>query len=41
MVNMAKGLGDRVGDEEIGEGEGVLARGLSGMCPTDLRRLGE
>jgi hypothetical protein len=38
---IAKGLGDRVGDEEIGEGDGVLAKGLSGMWPTDFRRLGE
>lgn len=27
----ANGLGDLVGEEEIGEGEGVLAKGLSGM----------
>lgn len=27
----AKGLGDLVGEEEIGDGEGVLAKGLKGM----------
>lgn len=41
FVVIAKGLGDRVGDEEIGDGDGVLAKGLNGMCPTDFLRFGE
>lgn len=36
----ANGLGDRVGDAGIGDGDGVLANGESGMCPIDFRRLG-
>jgi hypothetical protein len=28
---MANGLGDLVGEEEIGDGDGVLANGLRGM----------
>lgn len=35
------GLGDRVGDCGSGDGDGVRASGDRGMCPTDLRRLGE
>lgn len=35
------GLGDLVGDDGNGEGEGVRASGDSGICPMDLRRLGE
>lgn len=35
------GLGERVGDCGRGDGDGVRANGDSGMCPTDLRRLGE
>lgn len=35
------GLGDRVGDCGSGDGDGVRAKGDSGMWPTDLRRLGE
>lgn len=35
------GLGDLVGDWGSGDGDGVLAKGDNGMCPTDLRRLGE
>jgi hypothetical protein len=37
----ANGLGDRVGDDGSGDGEGVLANGDNGMCPTDFRRFGE
>lgn len=37
----ARGLGDRVGDEGTGDGDGVLAKGDRGMWPTDLRRFGE
>lgn len=40
-VENVKGLGDRVGDCGSGEGDGVLARGDSGICPTDLRLFGE
>jgi len=39
----ANGLGDRVGDDDdgSGDGEGVLANGDNGICPTDFRRFGE
>lgn len=40
-VANAKGLGDRVGDEDMGEGDGVRAKGLNGMCPTDFLLFGE
>lgn len=36
----ASGLGDRVGDDGSGDGDGVLAKGDNGICPTDFRRLG-
>lgn len=32
----AKGLGDLVGEAGNGEGEGVLANGERGICPTDF-----
>jgi len=38
----ARGEGDLVGDSQVaGDGEGVLARGERGMCPTDFLLLGE
>ena len=37
----AKGLGLRVGETGIGEGEGVLARGDNGMLCTDFLRWGD
>lgn len=43
-MGKANGLGDLVGDTGIGgwgDGEGVRASGDRGMCPADLRRLGE
>lgn len=36
----ANGLGDLVGDAGNGDGDGVLANGLNGICPTDFLRLG-
>lgn len=38
-TGQGRGLGERVVGSGDGPGEGVRARGLSGMCPTDLRRL--
>ena len=35
------GLGLRVGDVAIGDGDGVLARGDNGILCTDLRRWGD
>jgi len=37
----ARGEGDLVGEIGRGLGDGVLAKGDRGMCPTDLRRDGE
>lgn len=36
----ANGDGDLVGDEGKGDGDGVRAKGESGIWPTDLRRFG-
>ena len=37
----ARGLGDLVGETGKGDGDGVLAKGDRGMCPTDFRLEGE
>lgn len=38
----ARGDGDLVGDSQVaGDGEGVLASGDNGMCPTDFLLFGE
>lgn len=37
-MGKASGDGDRVGDDDSGDGDGVRANGDNGMCPTDLRR---
>ena len=40
-VGNMSGLGERVGEEGNGEGDGVRASGDKGMWPIDLRRLGD
>lgn len=41
MTGNASGDGLLVGEAGRGDGDGVRAKGDSGMCPTDLRRFEE